>query len=695
MTSERSKVQEWSAEGVLDEIQKLNADMKDRSLAFILGAGASVTSGIPAGGDLANTWLQEIYLRQCLDQKSKSLEVWAAGALGIPNFQLSDAATHYSKIFELRFTGDPKSGYAALEAAMEKAEPGLGYSILAKILAETRHKVVVTTNFDNLVADALAILALQHPLIVGHESLAGFVRPQLPRPLVAKIHRDLHLHPKNDPNGVDTLEKGWEEALRGLFQHYTPLVIGYGGNDGSLMGLLEGLPVGHIPGRLFWCYREGDRPQGHILDIIARHNGVLVAVAGFDEFMVQIAQKFFEKFNLESIAQGIEELGKERAKRYQEQADKLLEQIAKPDAASHSPTADKARQSISEASHDDNKWWSWTLRAQAASDSDKRDAIYRSALQTLPDSPELLGTYANFLADQRKDYVQANEMYQKALMLEPNDVTTVRNYAIFLAYQYKDSAQAEKMYQKALELDPKRATVIGDYATFLAFQSNNYDSAEIMYQKALKLEPENVTIIGNYASFLSDKRKDYVQAEEMYQKALKLDSKSLTIVGNYANFLAIQGKDYDKTETMYKKAMELAPNDANHFSNYCSWLLIKGDTVSLQQLPDLIKRVIQLSQSNISQALAEALLYGCLYSELTAEALDKHLGYLKKVLSTGFERGLWDFTAIFEAVLPKINQERWEFYRALGTAILDADSVPALDDFDLWRDVTPSDPFAS
>ncbi|RLA11323.1 MAG: hypothetical protein DRQ52_09815 [Gammaproteobacteria bacterium] len=228
----------------------LNNKMDDRSLAFILGAGASVTSGIPAAGVLAKNWLNESYSRHCLEI-DQSIESWAAKEFSDSDFDLADTAAFYPKIFKSRFGGDPQSGYAALEAEMEDAEPSLGYSLLGKILAETRHKVVVTTNFDNLVADALAIHALRSPLIVGHESLAGFVRPSLSRPLVAKIHRDLHLHPKNDQGEVDDLETAWEEALTSLFQHYTPLVIGYGGNDGSLMDLLEGLPPGHIPGRLF------------------------------------------------------------------------------------------------------------------------------------------------------------------------------------------------------------------------------------------------------------------------------------------------------------------------------------------------------------------------------------------------------------------------------------------------------------
>nr|WP_288406931.1 tetratricopeptide repeat protein [uncultured Herbaspirillum sp.] len=572
MPSENSAIQEWSAEGVLDEIQKLNANMKDRSLAFILGAGASITSGIPAGSTLAQTWLKEIYLRKCLNQNTETLEVWAAKALNIHDFELAHAATHYSKIFELRFSGDPKSGYAALEAAMEKAEPGLGYSVLAKILDGTRHKVVVTTNFDNLVADALAIHALQHPLIVGHESLAGFVRPQLPRPLVAKIHRDLHLHPKNDQNGVDILEKGWEEALGGLFQHYTPLVIGYGGNDGSLMGFLAALPAGHIPGRLFWCYREGARPKERILEIIAKHNGILVSIAGFDEFMVQLAQKLFEGFDLANIAQNIENLGKERAKRYQIQAEGLLKQLAKAHIPQHSPTTDKARQSITEVSHNDSKWWSWELRAKAENDTEKRNSIYLRALEVLPDSPELIGSYANFLADQRKDYDKAEAMYLKALALDPNEVTTIGNYANFLADQRKDYDKAEAMYLKALALDPNDAPTTSNYASFLTDQRKDHDKAEAMYLKALALDPNNAIATGNYANFLAHQRKDYGNAEAMYLKALELNPNNAIMTGNYANFLADQRKDYDKTEAIYLKALELDPGNATTISNYASFL---------------------------------------------------------------------------------------------------------------------------
>ncbi len=689
------KPERWTAEGLLHEIKQLHAHHHERSIAFILGAGASITSGIPAGGTLAQEWLKESYLRRCLNQKEETLEQWAKRALNAEDFSLTQAATHYSKIFELRFGRDPKSGYAALEAKMEAAEPGLGYSILARLLDETRHRVVVTTNFDNLVADALAIHALKHPLIVGHESLAGFVRPQLARPLVAKIHRDLHLDPKNDSTGVDTLEEGWKTALNSLFGYFTPLVIGYGGNDGSLMGFLRALPSGHIPGRIFWCYREGDTPNDSILEVLTKHNGVLVAIAGFDEFMIQLAQTLFDGFDPSHIDQKIEELSQQRRKRYQEQADKFMASLATASATPGRDEAkDKARVSISHALSDEDKWWTWVLRADSEKDSDKQEKIYREGMKKLPNSAELAGNFALFLKSLRQDYDQAEIYFRKALELDPEDADYVGNYANFLKNQRKDYDAAEAMYKKALELDPNDANHTGNYALFLENQRKDYEAAEAMYKKALELDPNNANHTGNYANFLADQRKDYDAAEAMYKRALELVPNDANHTGNYASFLANQRQDYDAAEAMYKKTLELDPNHANNTANFASLLLSKGDAVAIQQVEPLIRKVIDISGGQPSQTVAEALLYRCLYSELSNGIPGNGLGELKHLFNMGFQRGSWDFSAVFESVLPEISSDRQSIYRAIGDAILNADSVPALDAFPLWRDTPPSNPFA-
>jgi hypothetical protein len=42
--------------------------------------------------------------------------------------------------------------------------------------------------------------------------------------------------------GRITIPGEWAAALTKIFDRFTPIVIGYGGNDGNLMGFLKKLP---------------------------------------------------------------------------------------------------------------------------------------------------------------------------------------------------------------------------------------------------------------------------------------------------------------------------------------------------------------------------------------------------------------------------------------------------------------------
>ncbi|MBK7873818.1 MAG: SIR2 family protein [Saprospiraceae bacterium] len=175
------------------------------------------------------------------------------------NIDENDLASHYSKIFDKRFELSKKDGFAFLEKKMENIEPSCGYSVLAQILAEGKHNVVITTNFDSLTEDALFIYTQKKPLVVGHASLADYISTNLSRPLIVKIHHDLFLSPKNSVQEVVKMDNNFSKNLRDIFKYYTPLVIGYGGNDGSLMSFLEELD--HIEEGIFWFYMEGNKPK--------------------------------------------------------------------------------------------------------------------------------------------------------------------------------------------------------------------------------------------------------------------------------------------------------------------------------------------------------------------------------------------------------------------------------------------------
>lgn len=565
-----NEVQEWTLEGVLDELARLDSSMHDRHFAFILGSGASFSSNIPTGKDLAQRWLTDLHLREC--KSDERLEEWVKNSGVVSgNLTFETAAEFYPQIFERRFRGDRESGYAELEKHMDGKSPSLGYTLLAEIIQETRHKVVVTTNFDNLVADALSMHAHQSPLVVAHESLVGFVRPQLRRPLVAKIHRDLYFNPINDQDGVSNLEEGWKNALKKLFQFFTPIVVGYGGNDGSLMGLLNSLELGDIAGRIIWCYREGSPPPELAQQVLIKHDGIKVKIPGFDEFMLQLATKLVPDFDLNRIAERTEDLGKKSADRYRKQADQLMRSLAQGTEEQRN-----TRQIMAQSVQRRTSWWAWELEAAAQTDPKKQEETYKKGLEQFPESSELHYNYALFLSKEKDDIPGAKEMFKKSMELAPGDHEAIFAYAEIISRHDKDYEKAKELVQKVMSLSPTDPDPVCLYASILANQGA-LTEADRHYRQALKMDTSNASNLVEYADFLADHLKKYEAAEIYYKRALELEPNSSYALGNYANFLAFQAGNLEEAELFYDKVLKIEPVSSTVKSNYEEFLRVQKE----------------------------------------------------------------------------------------------------------------------
>jgi len=101
----RSGPEEWTTEAFLDHFLRVHRQMPERRFVFALGAGASVTSGIPTGGQLVDRWLAELKLRDS-NSKDQSDEHWANNGLGIDDFEFKRRAEFYPQIYERRFGDD-------------------------------------------------------------------------------------------------------------------------------------------------------------------------------------------------------------------------------------------------------------------------------------------------------------------------------------------------------------------------------------------------------------------------------------------------------------------------------------------------------------------------------------------------------------------------------------------------------------
>ena len=496
-------------------LRDIKSNTENRKFCFILGAGSSFSSGIPTGGKLAEKWFSEI--KDIYPEGE--IEQW----LREGNIDESDLASNYGPIYRKRFENDKTSGYEFLVQAMRTAKPTFGHIVLAQILSKSSGHVVLTTNFDSLIESSIYQFTDNTPLVCGHESLSGYARPSQIHPLIIKIHRDLLLAPKSDPAEISELDKGWKEPLDNIFSSHIPIVIGYGGNDGSLMTYFEKM---NKPSNFFWCGLNESDLSSRVKTLIEQMDGSFVQIDGFDEIMHELLWVFDE---IKPIDEELEEITKLRI----ETADKQLAKITKTNTA----TVDENRKTHKELSA-----FEYAELAQGEPNYEKRKGIYLEALDKFPNTAWLWNEFTHFLHSTKKDYEGLDSYYLKALETAPNNVISNGNYALFLKDIKKDYQKADIFFLKALSIEPNAADFNGNYAQFLKDIKKDYQKADIFFLKALSIKSDDANNNSNYAVFLKDIKKDYVKAENYLLKALSIQSENANFNGNYAMVLFLIDK---------------------------------------------------------------------------------------------------------------------------------------------------------
>lgn len=295
---------------------------------FILGSGASRNSGIKTGLEMIGEWREELLknyggdmssIRRAAERLHYAPEEWEP--VFVEGYKPD--SRHYFVMYDLMYARTMRAGYDYMEKAMAKARPSIGYYCLASILnaSENRSNLVITTNFDTLTEDALFFYSGKHPLVLGHERMASFLRSDTDRPIVAKIHRDMLLEPMSRQEEMRKLKEEWSKALRNVLPNCIPIVIGYAGGDNTLMDLLKDESLKCR--KLYWCsHISQDTLDPDAAAVIANHSGEWVQIPGFDELLFQMAN------NLELVP-GVEELRASTEARIQ-QYEKTYEKFITP-----------------------------------------------------------------------------------------------------------------------------------------------------------------------------------------------------------------------------------------------------------------------------------------------------------------------------------------------------------------------------
>lgn len=665
---ERPSTQPIRNIGVEEFVRRLRAEASgDKRFALFLGAGCSVTSGIPAAGALVKDhWIPRLHGYHASDHENQ--DAWVKQV--IPGYDSKNPAGSYGSLIDKLFLW-PEERQREIEQLCEGRTPSFGYAVLAQLIAmpTAGFNVVLTTNFDDLVADALYLYTDARPLVIHHESLAAYIRPTRTRPLVVKLHGDHRLSPRNTALETESLAQEIQRHTAMVLHDRGIIFMGYGGCDHGILKMLNDLPREALPFGAYWIHPE--EPQGQVREWLAHRQGVWVRSGWFDEVMLLVRNAF--------------DLPHPSPDRFTKIFDEYQQKFkALSTAIQEKPSNEAGVQALKEAVTSAEAvlpdYWKAIFEARRLENQnpDRADEVYRQGIAEFPTAAPLIATYAVFLHEVRKDYDAAEAMYKRAFDIDPKYAVNLGNYALFLHQVRKDFEAAEAMYKRALELDPKHANNLGNYALFLyqvrkdfeaaesmykrALESDpkhtnnlrhyalflyqirkDYDTAEALFKRIIKTEPEGARGLGRYALFLNQVRKDYDAAEAMYKRALEADPERADNIGNYANFLSDIRKDYDAAEAMYRRALNAEPRDSNTQANLARLLLAEGKAEGMATL----HQAIELLRGDPNPtAEIECAFY--LYAHGTPTERVGALRTARKLLEAGVHSPDWDFSRNIE-----------------------------------------------
>ncbi len=255
--------------------------MEAPNFALLIGAGASASSGVKTAGQMIAEWRRQMH------EQSKSedpFEEW------LKKQDWYNDEDEYPILFE-GVCDQPSHRRTYIENCIKDARPSWGYIYLANIIANKYFNVVFTPNFDDLVNEACFVYADLRPIVCAHDSAVADIRVTSARPKVIKLHGDfLYDSIKNTVRETENLEKNMRDKFVQFAREYGLVVVGYGGNDRSIMDILDSLlrSQGFFPQGVYWCRRNQD-DVGKKLSRVLRREGIYwVEIEGFDEFMAEL-----------------------------------------------------------------------------------------------------------------------------------------------------------------------------------------------------------------------------------------------------------------------------------------------------------------------------------------------------------------------------------------------------------------------
>ena len=275
--------------------------------SILLGAGASISSGIQSAYDCIWEWKKDIYLSKNInasefyknykeDSVRNSIQKWIDNQGEYPQLNSSDEYNFYAER-AYPISEDRRKYFLSL---IENKEPYIGYKIICLLASKGIIKSVWTTNFDGLIVRSAHQNGLV-PIEITLDNADSIFRNQSSKELLSiALHGDYKFTSlKNTRSELDNQNEIFTEHLANYHTDKNLIVIGYSGRDNSLMKSLKDAFTKKGSGRLYWC-GYGNSISDEVIDLLneirnAGREAHYISTDGFDKTMIHLAKSAFEE----------------------------------------------------------------------------------------------------------------------------------------------------------------------------------------------------------------------------------------------------------------------------------------------------------------------------------------------------------------------------------------------------------------
>ena len=279
----------------------------DSPLIFLLGAGASISSGIKSAQDCIWDWKRDIlitknpntsdlYKNLKEDSVKQAIQRWLDNEGIYPKLNDPNEYSFYAeKAYPI--AGDRRKYFQSL---FNQKEPYIGYKILCHLNSAGIVKSIWSTNFDGLVVKAAHQMNLT-PIEITLDSAERIYRNESKNELLyVALHGDYKYDLlKNTSEELDTQNDLFLETLTRYLIDKNLIICGYSGRDKSLMQALKKVYSLKGTGRLYWCgYGHSVNSTINELLTIAKDYGreaYYIPTDGFDKTLIHLSKACFEE----------------------------------------------------------------------------------------------------------------------------------------------------------------------------------------------------------------------------------------------------------------------------------------------------------------------------------------------------------------------------------------------------------------